>query len=251
MRILSVPSEQGNLDQNKGCGKAPPLILEGREFDETPIVPSNIEDTDKAIYAKAKEVLAKEKALFVGGDHSISYALVKGFSETTDGKKALVVFDAHPDCVQFFAPLSHEDWIQGVVEEKLVKGENILQIGIRKVDPLETEYIKHNKIKVVSAVEVKSKPVQVMDKLLELIALNDEIYVSIDIDGFDPSIAPGTGYLVPNGLLEEEFMPLLDALLKSGKARGIDLVEVNPLKDVEGRTVELAKRIVEKVIEND
>jgi len=244
MKLISVPSDQGNLDKNKGCAEAPPLILEGKEFDQVQVVASDFEATDEAIYKKAKEALRKGNAFFVGGDHSISYALVKAFSETAQGKKALVVFDAHPDCVQFFKPLSHEDWVQGIVEEGIIKPENILLIGVRKLHELETQYIKKQGIGLLSAVEVKSEPAQAMDKLLKLIALNDCIYISVDIDVFDPAIAPGTGYLERNGLLEEEFFPLFKALLESGKVKAVDLVEVNPKKD-SGKTVKLAKKIVD------
>ena len=247
MKLVSVPSDQGNLDKNKGCSQAPAKIFEGKEFEEVEILPANFEDTDKAIYEKAKHVLEQGKALFVGGDHSISYSLVKAFSETSKGRKALVVFDAHPDCVQFFKPLSHEDWIQGVVDEGLVNAENVMLIGVRKVHGLERDYLKKKGIRVLSAVEAKTERDQALDKLLELVALSDEIYVSIDIDCFDPSIAPGTGYLEQNGLLEEEFFGLLEPLLQSGKLRALDLVEVNPLKD-NGDTLGLAKRVVEKVV---
>lgn len=244
MKLVSVPSDQGNLDKNKGCSKAPGQILKGQEFEEVQVVPANFEETDQAIYEKAKEILGKERALFVGGDHSISYALVKAFSKTSRGKKALVVFDAHPDCVQFFKPLSHEDWVQGVVEEGFVEAKRLMIIGVRKVHELEREYLKKKGIRILSAVEVKSSKEQARDKLLQMIALSEEIYVSVDIDVFDPSIAPGTGYLEKNGLTEQEFLGLFEPLLDSGKVKSVDLVEVNPSKD-SGKTLALAKRIVD------
>ena len=247
MKLLSVPSDQGNLGKNKGCSKAPEQILQGKEFETIEIVKGNFEETDKAIYKKAKQVLEEGKALFVGGDHSVSYALVKAFSEVSGKKKALVVFDAHPDCVQFFKPLSHEDWVQGIVEEELVEKERVLLIGVRKVHEMERDYLKKKGIKVVSALEVKTALQQAKDKLLELVATNEQVYVSIDIDVFDPSIAAGTGYLEKNGLMEKEFFALLRPLLESGKVKAMDLVEVNPVKD-RGETVELAKRILEKAL---
>ena len=248
MKLFSVPSEQGNLDKNKGCGKAPPAILKDRDFETVEIVEGNFEETDNAIYEKAAQVLKESRAFFVGGDHSISYALVKAFAETASEKRAVVVFDAHPDCVQFFKPLSHEDWVQGIIEEGLVKAENVLLIGIRKSDKLETEYVKKSGIEVVGALEVKSKREQAMDRLLKLVALNKEIYVSVDIDVFDPKIAPGTGYLEKNGLSWEEFAPLFEAIIKSGKVKAVDLVEVNPSKDLDGKTVGLAKKVLETAL---
>ncbi len=250
MRIVSVPSEQGNLDKNKGCSKAPPLIIGDLECETAEIIAGDFEGTDKSIYKKARAVLSEGRALFVGGDHSISYPLVKAFSETAGGKRALVVFDAHPDCVQFFKPLSHEDWVQGVVEENFVEPKNVLLIGVRKTHELEREYLKKRGITVLSATEVKSAPKQALEKLLKLVALNNSIYVSVDIDAFDPNIAPGTGYLESNGLDETKFFVLFDALLKSKKVKAVDLVEVNPSKDKEGKTVELAQKILERAIQN-
>ena len=249
MKLVSVPSDQGNLDKNKGCSKAPAQILKGKEFDEVKIVKGNFEETDRAIFKKAKNVLQHGKAFFVGGDHSISYALVKAFSESVKEKKGLVIFDAHPDCVQFFKPLSHEDWVQGVVEEGFVEAGRVLLVGVRKAHEMERSYLKKKGIKVLSAMEVKSRMQQAKDKLLELIATSEQLYVSIDIDVFDPSIAPATGYLEKNGLMEREFFELFQPLLESGKVKAMDLVEVNPLKD-SGETVKLAKKILKKVFLN-
>jgi len=251
MQLFSVPSEFGNLEKNQGCGKAPPLVLQGKKFEEISLVKGNFEETDEKICERAEKALEKGAALFVGGDHSISYALVKAFSEKFKGKRALVVFDAHPDCVQFFKPLSHEDWVQGIVEEKMVEAGSVMLLGVRKQHELEREWMKKKGVKVLSAMEVKSKAKQAMEKLLQIIALHENIYVSVDIDAFDPGIAPGTGYTEPNGLLWQEFEPLLDALLQSGKVKAMDLVEVNPEKDVKGKTLGLAREIVEKALENE
>jgi arginase family enzyme len=238
MLLFGVPSEQGSLGRNRGCALAPARVLEGKAFETVQVVPNNFAETDRRIFKRAEGIFCRgERALFVGGDHSISFALVKAFSQSFGGKKALVVFDAHPDCVQFFEPLSHEDWIQGVVAGGLVEAESIALVGVRKVHALEKRFLEKTGIGVLGAGEVKSHLQAARCRLL-----------GMAIDVFDPAIAPGTGCPEKNGLLEAEFFALLGPLLDSGKVKAIELVEANPLKD-NGRTIALGRRIVERLLE--
>jgi agmatinase len=69
-------------------------------------------------------------------------------------------------------------------------------------------------------------------------------FVTIDIDGLDPSIAPGTGSPTVDGLLYHEVRTLLDGVTKRGKVLGFDLVEVNPMVDEHGRTCLLASTLI-------
>ena len=72
----------------------------------------------------------------------------------------------------------------------------------------------------------------------------DNVYLSIDIDFFDPEFAPGTGYPEKNGFSPEQFLPILKELIKSGKVKGADIVEVSPPKDKDGMTAKLAARLL-------
>ena len=91
----------------------------------------------------------------------------------------------------------------------------------------------------------KIKTVKHIDK--DMISKFKTIYISIDIDVFDPSEAPGTNYPVEMGVKSSEFFKLLKEIdLK--RVIGVDVVEVNPEKDVENKTVKLARKIVERFL---
>lgn len=233
MRVVLVPSSQGALGKNDGCEKAPQAIAEAvvPNYESVSVVPNNLEETNEKILEKAGQ---HPQALFIGGDHSVTYPLFKAFAENFKGKKAgLLCFDAHADCAQYFLPPSHEDWLRVLVEEGLVEAENVLFIGVRKVFDVEKDWLEKTPVNFFAG---KNS----LKKFLESV---DALYLSIDIDAFDPSIAPGTGYLEKKGLGKEEFFVLLSQIMSSRKVKAVDLVEVNPEKDVEGKTVRLAREI--------
>jgi agmatinase len=80
--------------------------------------------------------------------------------------------------------------------------------------------------------------------VLESIPAGARYYVTIDIDGFDPSIAPGTGTPSHGGFLDYEVMEILQGLVKRGKVVGVDLVEVAPAYDPSGITGFLAAQVL-------
>ena len=108
MDIIKIRSSQGSLGKNLGCEKAPDLVIE--KFNEmflnenyfssevnvygVKIYDSNIEKTNESILNEAKKF---DKAIFLGGDHSITYNIFKAFSYKFRNT-GLLIFDAHPDC---------------------------------------------------------------------------------------------------------------------------------------------------------
>ena len=87
-----------------------------------------------------------------------------------------------------------------------------------------------------------------VDGMLARIPENARYYLTIDIDGFDPSIAPGTGTPSHGGFLYYEVLELLDGLTKRGVVIGVDLVEVAPDYDLSGSTTTLAAQLLLNVI---
>ena len=125
MKFVAVKSCQGSLGKNKGTELAPDLVLKGINKSDL-----NIPNND---IIKTAEILEKADGdFFVGGDHSITYGLFKGFVKKFKNS-GLIVFDAHPDCVNNFSPPTHEDFIRVLVEENVVKPENIVLICLSKV----------------------------------------------------------------------------------------------------------------------
>ncbi|MGB9707882.1 MAG: arginase family protein [Candidatus Pacearchaeota archaeon] len=234
MLIVKVPFING-LGKTIGCEKAPSILVKNDE--EIIVNNDNIKESTEKIYKEALRFLkTKEKVLFIGGDHSISYPLVKAFSKVSKKKKCLVVFDAHVDCMPRMKEPTHEEWLRAVIEENLF--DKIFLIGGRKVEPEEASFLKKRK-----EVLINSNLDSLIDSLVDC-----NVYLSIDIDVFDPAIAPGTGYREKKGLKLTGFYRLLDKI--KDKAKVVDLVEVNPEKDLNGKTIKLARKIILRLMKN-
>ena len=259
MKLIKVPFSGGCLGKNLGCEQAPKEIVKNLKnfyltedgkipvFDiaEVNVNPNNIEETNQNIYDKAKEVFSfSAPAFFIGGDHSITYSTFKGFAEkyTNPG---IVIFDAHPDCCTDFSPPTHEDFLRVLINEKKIKPENVILIGVRNWHKDEFLFLKENKIRNFMAKDISIMGLyDISEAVMELANKWDGLYISIDIDVLDPAFAPGTGYLEPGGLSTRELIYFLHRLKKLHNFKGGDIVEVNPAKDA-GTTAVAAKIIVE------
>lgn len=246
MRFVKVKTSQGSLYKNKGTELAPDAILNNLKInaDECRIVKGNINETNKAIEQQQGD-------FFIGGDHSITYPLFKSFAQKYKDKNiGLVAFDAHPDCVNNFKPPTHEDFVRVLVEDNVLKPENLLLIGLRNIDPIEQEFLDKNKINCVLMQEIINKERgTIWSKAREFVKKIDALYLSIDIDVLDPKYAPGTGYPESDGFELENFIFLLKGIKKLKMPMRVDLVEVNPLKDRDNTTIKSAQQIV-KVFSN-
>jgi len=178
----------------------------------------------------------------LGGDHSINIPCVKAFDD--QDPIHIVQIDAHLDFVdeRHGVRYGHGNPMFRAAESRHVAG--LSQIGIRNVSSTSREGY-------VAAREAGSDIISVrlfrnlgVDAVLDRIPAGVRIYVTIDIDGFDPSIAPGTGTPSHGGFLYYEGLELLAGLAKRGTVVGIDLVEVAPDYDHSSTTAILAAQIL-------
>lgn len=178
----------------------------------------------------------------LGGDHSVHAACIKAFD--AEPPVHIVHFDAHLDFVdqRHGVRYGHGSPLRRASEMKHVHG--ITHLGIRGVS-------SSNKSDYDSARAFGSKILSVRqirrlgtDATLEEIPVFPRYYVTIDIDGFDPSIAPGTGTPSHGGFTYYEVVELLKGLAKRGDVVGVDLVEVAPDYDHTGTTAFLAARVL-------
>ncbi len=234
MIFIKVPAING-LGKTKGCEKAPDLLCGGcKGCKEIKVDNENIEEMQKKIYNEASRLMkTKEKILFIGGDHSISFPLVKAFSEASRRKKCLIVLDAHADCMKPMKEPTHEEWLRAAIENKLI--DKVFLIGARKIEPEEKNFLESRK-------EVKI----LLNEKINL-PENYDLYLSIDIDVFDPDIAPGTGYREKGGISFEYFSDLIRSIKSMGEIKAIDLVEINPEKDINNKTINLGVKIIKEL----
>jgi agmatinase len=235
MKIYQIP--RINALGLRGPEEAPEIILKDIPSEKINIDNDNIEESEKIIYDKAKEIFSQdEKALFVGGDHSITYPLAKAFQKKNEDS-SLIIFDAHIDCDFCAKEPTHEEWLRGIVETGF-NPKNIVLIGIRKEWEVEKEFLKENGIKVFNKIEEETI------NYIKENSKNKKVYLSIDIDALDPEFAPAVNYPEPNGLDENEFKNLLKEILKETNVKAIDIVEIVPGKDIENKTINLTREII-------
>ncbi len=266
MFIVKVPGING-LGKTKGCERAGNAILEslkeiysseeGKPLDvnlldleEIHLDNSNLELSNKLIYENSLEIFeSKPQTIFLGGDHSISYSTTKAFLHYCKIKKkkpCLIIFDAHPDCMEPMEEPTHEEWVRKIVEEGFPK-ENILIVGARNSHKDEIAFLKENKIRTVSMNALTEDLRDMCDTIMEF-SNGKELYVSIDADVIDPAFAPSTGYPEAGGLTSRQFIYLIQRIKKIKNLRAVDLVEINEKNDKDRTTVKLGAKILAELI---
>jgi agmatinase len=157
------------------------------------------------------------------------------------------VFDAHPDCMEAMKEPTHEEWLRKLIEEGFPP-ENILLVGVRNSYESELVFLREKKIKTISLNSILLNIEDSCDIIMEF-SNGKELYVSIDIDVIDPVFAPATGYgNEVGGLTSREFIYLIQRINKIKNLRAVDIVEINPKKDKNGRTVRLGAKILSELL---
>jgi len=239
--IFKIPFDQGILDQSKrGASKAPDRIeseykkIINRANFTNIRTSQDFKETHKNIYNRAKEY-----PLFgaVGGDHSISYSLIKAFKQHHPNS-AIVIMDAHFDCQEPFDLPTHEDFLRLLISQKTINPEDILIIGARSYTNNELDFIEKHKIKHIEPKKFK------IESLMDFLKKYDSFYLSIDIDAFDPSIAPGTGLPEPKGLTQDQLQKAFKCFPYGKEVYSFDIVETSPAHDFGNTTVKLVANIL-------
>jgi agmatinase len=182
----------------------------------------------------------------LGGDHSINIPAINAFDEA--GPIHIVQIDAHLDFVdeRHGVRYGHGNPMRRAAEKSYVTG--LTQIGIRNVSSTAREGYEDARAMGSEIISVRQARQLGAEGILARIPEGVRYYVTIDIDGFDPSIAPGTGTPSHGGFVYYEVLELLAGLAKRGQVVGIDLVEVAPDYDHTGTTAILAAQILMNLI---
>jgi agmatinase len=178
----------------------------------------------------------------LGGDHAVNIPCVRACSR--HGPIHIVQIDAHLDFVDVRHGVreGHGNPMRRAVEQPHVSG--ITQLGIRNVSSTAREGYDEARRRGSVIRSVRQCRKLGTEAVLELIPEGARYYVTIDIDAFDPSIAPGTGTPSHGGFLYWEVMEILQGLARRGEVVGIDLVEVAPAYDPSGITAFLAAQVL-------
>lgn len=202
------------------------------EFDGT-----NSQNAFHQIHDKLKETLKNhDKAICLGGDHSVSYPIIKAFAEKYKSLNILHL-DAHADLYDNFDdnPYSHASPFARLMEEGAIN--SLTQVGIRTFNTHQRE--QANKYGV-NVIEMK-------DFNLEFITdLKGPLYISLDIDVLDPAYAPGISHHEPGGLSTRQIIQIIQQI--NVEIVGADIVEYNPIRDINNMTAMVAYKLMKEIM---
>ncbi|RTL93836.1 agmatinase [Ancylobacter aquaticus] len=193
-------------------------------------------------YAVRKILAAGALPVVLGGDHSINIPCIEAFSEQEPIH--IVQFDAHLDFVdeRHGVRRGHGNPLRRAAEKPYVTG--LTQLGIRNVSSTAREGYEAARAMGSDILSVRQIRKLGTEAVLARLPAGKRYYVTIDIDGFDPSIAPGTGTPSHGGFTYYEVLELLDGLTRRGSVVGVDLVEVAREYDPSGVTSILAAQVL-------
>jgi arginase len=176
------------------------------------------------------------RPLSLGGDHSITFPLVRAVSKRVPDL-TILHFDAHPDLYDDFENNrhSHASPFARIMEEKLAK--RLLQVGIRTLNRHQREQAERFGVEII---EMRNVPA------LEKMKVQGPVYISFDMDVLDPACAPGISHREPGGMSVREAISHLHAI--EGQIVGADLVEFNPAQDVSNVTAMVAAKLVKELL---
>lgn len=243
----------------KGPALAPPLIREAYNCDSAnyfsesgmelrPNVWDDKGDFEIKSYFDIEKIsfknLDQKKTLVtLGGDHSITYPILKAVNNVHEPVDILHI-DAHSDLYDQFEgdKYSHACPFARIMEEKLTK--RLVQVGIRTLSAHQKKQADKFGVEIV---EMKDFA---LDKLP---TFNNPIYLSLDIDALDPAFVPGVSHHEPGGLNTRQVISIIQQI--QAPIIGADLVEYNPTRDINNMTAmvcaKLLKEIVAKILENN
>jgi arginase len=189
------------------------------------------------IEGAVRKILEKgEQPVSLGGDHSITYPILKAFAGRWPDL-TIVHFDAHSDLYDEFEGnrLSHACPFARIMENRLAK--RLVQVGIRTLNRHQKEQAEKFGVEIVPMAALPA-----YDRL----KVGGPVYLSFDIDVLDPAFAPGISHREPGGMTVREAIAHLHAI--EGTIVGADVVEYNPEQDVAGMTGTVTAKILREIL---
>ncbi len=224
---VELYDEEFDLELYREVGIATVEPLDFTEFKKD-------EKAVELIYNMVLELLKKDKfVVTIGGEHTVAIGAIKAYSEIYPDL-TILHFDAHSDLRNEYEgnKYSHACALARVFEFN----KRIVQVGIRAQDVEEAKFIRENGIKTFYAWEIKSGKYNANGKTWQdsvVSELGENVYITFDLDYFDPSVMPAVGTPVPNGLYWDETIELIKKVGGQKNVLGFDIVELCPLPGLE------------------
>ncbi len=244
--ILPVPYER-TVTYGKGAALGPGAILCASSQLETWDGKSNPSDLGIHTCApvncqgSASEVIEKistsvseilrtgSMPVVLGGEHTVTYGVIKGYLDAGFGDFGVVQIDAHADLREAYQqdPLSHASVMKRVIDE----GIPLFQLGVRAYceDEMETR-ARHN----VNYIDAEELVVGAISSIDLPDNFPDKVFFTLDVDGIDPSVFPSTGTPVPGGLGWYQTLGLFESVARQREIIGFDVMEFAPINGFHG-----------------
>jgi agmatinase len=200
------------------------------------IIIDNEKVFDKIESAIGKILNRKARLISLGGDHSITYPILRGYGRAYPGLSILQL-DAHPDLYDelYGNRFSHACPFARIMEEKLAK--RLVQVGIRTITDHQREQADRFGVEIIEMREINK---------VEALTFEGPVYLSLDMDCIDPAFAPGVSHHEPGGMSTRHVLSIIQNL--SGDLVGADIVEFNPERDPLGITAMTAGKLLKETI---
>ncbi|MDP5275959.1 formimidoylglutamase [Chengkuizengella axinellae] len=186
--------------------------------------------------------------ILLGGDHSVSYPSIEGFAKAK-GKVGIIQFDAHHDLrnLEDGGP-SNGTPFRSLIESRVVKGDQLVQIGIRNFSnsQIYRDYAQEQGVTVYTMRDVRNQSIQaIIHDSIELLKNKvDVIYVSVDMDVLDQSFAPGCPAIGPGGMDSQTLLDAIHLLGEEKLVQAMDIVEIDPTLDFRDMTSRIAVHVI-------
>lgn len=186
-----------------------------------------------SVYNHTKKLLETNKFLTTfGGEHSISIGIIKAFYEKYK-KLSVLQIDAHADLRSDYLGSKYN---HACALHDANKNAHLVQVGVRSMDITEEQFMKKENVFFAEKMDGNNKW---MESSIEL--LNNDVYITLDLDAFDPSIMPSTGTPEPGGLLWNNMLMFLKKVFKNKNVVGFDIVELAPIQNLKAPDFLVAK----------
>jgi agmatinase len=253
--ILGIPLDE-NSSYLRGAALAPPRIREALWSDSSnPWTElgvdlgseARLEDLGDLALSTGPAAMAEIEAgvaaalsrgarvLSFGGDHSVTYPILRAYAREYP-RLTVLHFDAHPDLYDEFEGnrFSHASPFARVMEEGLAA--RLVQVGIRTMSGPQRLQAERFGVEVVEMRHFRPGLA---------LGLEGPVYVTVDLDAFDPAFAPGVSHHEPGGLATRDVVDIILGL--EAPVVGADIVEYNPTRDVVGVTAMLAAKLAKEL----
>jgi arginase len=193
------------------------------------------DDRGRIEAAIREQARAGRRVLAFGGDHSVTYPILKGLA-TEAPAFSILHFDAHPDLYDEFEGnrYSHACPFARIMEDGLAR--HLVQVGIRTLNTHQAEQAKRFGVEIVTMADFDPARVPIPE---------GPLYITVDLDGLDPACAPGVAHREPGGLTFRELLSVLRRV--KGPVIGADIVELIPSLDPSGMTATVAAKLAKEL----